>query len=77
MKTEQTIKAAIAKYEEELARLQGDLEDVERAWKKAGLVLENPEFFVSCIKEREHLTKQIEQFDFKIRFAKWVLDEKD
>lgn len=77
MKTEQTIKAAIAKYEDERARLQTDLEDVERAWKKAGLVLDNPDFFVACIKEREHLTKQIEQFDFKIRFAKWVLDEKD
>ena len=77
MKTEQAIKAAIAKYEEELARLQGDLEDVERAWKKASNVLDNPDVFVSCIKEREHLTKQIEQFDFKIRFAKWVLDEKD
>jgi hypothetical protein len=77
MKTEQAIRGAIATYEQELARLQGNLEDVERAWKKAGLVLDNPEFFVSCIKEREHLTKQIEQFDFKIRFAKWVLDEKD
>lgn len=77
MKTEQAIKAAIAKYEEELARLQSDWDDVERAWKKAGNVLENPDFFCSCIKEREHLTKQIEQFDFKIRFAKWVLDEKD
>lgn len=77
MKTEQAIKAAIATYEQELARLKSDWDDVERAWKKAGNVLDNPDFFVSCIKEREHLTKQIEQFDFKIRFAKWVLDEKD
>ena len=77
MKTEQAIKAAIAKYEQELARLKSDWDDVERAWKKAGNVLDNPDFFVSCIKEREHLTAQIEQFDFKIRFAKWVLDEKD
>jgi hypothetical protein len=55
------------------------LDDVERAWKKAGekYMLENPDFFSSCIKERELLTTQIEQFDFKIRFAKWVLDEKD
>lgn len=77
MKTEQAIKAAIATYEQELARLKSDWDDVERAWKKAGLVLDNPDFFVSCIKEREHLTAQIEQFNFKIRFAKWVLDEKD
>ena len=77
MKTEQAIKAAIATYEQELARLKSDWDDVERAWKKAGNVLDNPDFFVACIKEREHLTAQIEQFDFKIRFAKWVLDEKD
>lgn len=75
MKSEQTIRTAIAKYEDELARLQTDWEDVERAWKKASNVLDNPDFFVSCVKEREHLTKQIEQFNFKVRFAKWVLDE--
>ena len=79
MKTEQAIRAAIATYEQELARLKSDWDDVERAWKKAGekYMLENPDFFSSCIKEREHLTAQIEQFDFKIRFAQWVLDEKD
>ena len=77
MKTEQAIRAAIATYEQELARLKSDWDDVERAWKKASNVLDNPDFFVSCIKEREHLTAQIESFDFKIRFAKWVLDEKD
>ena len=79
MKTEQAIKAAITKYEEEIARLQNDLVDIERAWKKAGtaFVLENPEFFEACIDERKYLLAQIEQFNFKIRFAKWVLDEKD
>lgn len=79
MKTEQAIKAAIAKYEEELARFKEDLDTLNRAWDKAGLtyMLENPGFFSSCVDERKYLTKQIEQFDFKIRFAKWVLDEKD
>lgn len=75
MKTAEALKTALNKYREERARLQTDLDDIERVWKKSGETLFNPDFLVACVKEREHIENELKQSDFKIRFVEWILSE--
>lgn len=75
MKSAEQIRQALATYEADMKRIQTDLANVKTVWKKAGEVMEHPEFLVACVKEREALEKEEEKTSFKIRFAKWVLEE--
>lgn len=89
MKTQETVELALNKYlveldaaEAELKRLQTNLEDL-RAWGDSGRVSREPEFFIAQVKEKDDIKEQIAAIEaklsdlhFKIKFAKWVLDEK-
>lgn len=74
MKTEQTIRTALAKYEVELQALRNEIHDVE-AWKTASIRLENAELLVAQRKELEEMRAKEKEADFKIRFVKWLLDK--
>lgn len=75
MKSVEQIRQALATYEADMKRIQTDIDNVKKVWKKAGEVMEYPEFLVACVKEREALQQEEKEMSFKIRFAKWVLEE--
>ena len=74
MKTEETIKIAIAKYEEELKKTKDRIIDIN-TWIESAEFMKSPDLFVAQIKEqRDELRALEKETDFKIRFAKWVLN---
>lgn len=74
MKTPEQIKAAIARYEKDLKAIRSGIEDVE-VWKDASRCMKNEQLFIQQREELQDLRKKEADMDFKIRFAKWVLEE--
>ena len=73
MKTEETIKAAIATYEKELKTIQDKI-DAITTWKDASNYIQHADLFIAQRKELDELRSCEKEMDFKIRFAKWVLN---
>lgn len=73
MKTQETIKAAIAKYESELATIRNRMDDCQ-TWLDAASFMQVPDLFIAQVKERDELRRRETEMDFKVRFAKWVLE---
>lgn len=81
MKTEQMLKSALARYEDELGKIRRHL-DMTAQILGGDLDTTNPKSVTSAEKdrlatfmeERQDLQKQEQEMDFKIRFVKWVLE---
>ena len=73
MKTPEAIKSAVAKYETELATIRERLESANQ-WLDAAEFMRSPDLFVAQVKERDELRSREKEMDFKVRFAKWVLE---
>ena len=73
MKTADAIKAAVAKYEADLATIRERLESANQ-WLDAAEFMRAPDLFVAQVKERDELRSREKEMDFKVRFAKWVLE---
>ena len=73
MKTELQIKAAVDKYESDLKTIRERLESVT-VWLDAASFMQVPDLFIAQVKERDELRKRETEMDFKVRFAKWVLE---
>ena len=73
MKSADAIKSALAKYETMLKEIYEKIEEDEE-WKGVSRKAKNEELFVSLSKDIDKLTAQIPEMDFKVRFAKWVLE---
>jgi hypothetical protein len=81
MKTEQMLKSALARYEEELGKIRRNL-DTTKQILCGDLDTTNPKSvtpadksrLATFMEERQGLQKQEQDMDFKIRFVKWVLE---
>ena len=73
MKTQETIKAAVAKYESELATIRDRIDSCQ-TWLDAASFMQVPDLFIAQVKERDELRRRETEMDFKVRFAKWVLE---
>lgn len=74
MKTEAQIRAVIEKLTADLEEIRGRIDNIN-AWTQAGTAMQNEEFFIAQVKEREELKKQEWQAEYRIRAYKWVLGE--
>ena len=74
MKTEVQIRAVIEKLTADLEEIRERIDNIN-AWAQAGTAMQNEEFFVARVKEREELKKQEWQAEYRIRAYKWVLGE--
>ena len=74
MKTAEQIKAVIKQLEADLVDIRKRIFDINQ-WAQAGTAMQNEEFFVAQVKEREELQRQEWQADYRIRAYKWVLGE--
>ena len=74
MKTEAQIRAVIEKLAADLEEIRGRIDNIN-AWAQAGTAMQNEEFFIAQVKEREELKKQEWQAEYRIRAYKWVLGE--
>lgn len=81
MKTEQMLKSALVRYEEELGKIRRNLDtttqilggDLDTTNPKSVTPAEEDRL-ATFMKERQDLQKQEQDMDFKIRFVKWVLE---
>lgn len=81
MKTEQMLKSALARYEEELGKIRRNLDtttqilggDLDTTTPKSVTPAEEDRL-ATFMRERQDLQKQKQDMDFKIRFVKWVLE---
>lgn len=81
MKTEQMLKSALARYEEELGKIKRNLDTTTQIL-GGDLDTTNPKSvtpadrsrLATFMEERQDLQKQEQDMDFKIRFVKWVLE---
>ena len=74
MKTEQTLKIARQKYQEELDQVRDLLHDV-RVWARSSDKMNHDQLLIAQTKEREDLQQQEKELDFKVRFVDWVLED--
>lgn len=74
MKTRETLVLALTKYNEELGKIRERL-DWTKSWLDAANFMQSPDLFVAQVKERDELREREKEMDFKIRFAKWVLED--
>lgn len=77
MKTAEQIKNVIAKLENDLVEIRKKIDELNDVWIRAGTIMENQEFFVANVKQREELQKQEWQAEYRIRAYRWVLDTKN
>ena len=75
MKTQTAVQAALNKYEEEIALVRTKLEELDDVWLRGGAIMQEREFLVQCQKRYDELRLQEKEWDFKIRFAKWILED--
>lgn len=89
MKSADAVKIALSKYQTDLdtantklRKLEDYLEDL-RAWSYGGGEMTAEQFLATQIKEKDDVKEQIEklkadmiELQFKIKFAKWVLEDK-
>lgn len=81
MKTEQMLKSALARYEEELGKIRRNLDtttqilngDLDTTNAKSVTPTDKSRL-ATFMEERQDLQKQEQDMDFKIRFVKWVLE---
>ena len=73
MKTEQTLRLALAKYKSEQATIGERLESCQM-WLDAASFMQAPDLFVAQVKERDELRRRETETDFRIRFTEWVLE---
>lgn len=81
MKTQETLNAALKKYEDERAKLDHQLDvvakilsgDLEVSDTKT-VSFEDAKRIAAFAVEKQVLEQQKKEIDFKIRFAKWVLE---
>lgn len=81
MKTEQMLKSALARYEEELGKIRRNLDtttqilggDLDTTNAKSVTPADKSRL-ATFMEERQDLQKQEQEMDFKIRFVKWVLE---
>lgn len=74
MKTEQTLRLALAKYKAEQVTI-GDRIEACQTWLDAASFMQVPDLFIAQVKERDELRKRETETDFKIRFTEWVLED--
>lgn len=81
MKTQETLKAALKKYEEENDKIDRQLDVVEKILKgdlettnAKTVSFEDSKRIAAFAIEKQELKEQKKEIDFKIRFAKWVLE---
>lgn len=81
MKTEQMLKSALVRYEEELGKIRRNLDtttqilggDLDTTNPKSATPADKSRL-ATFMAERQDLQKQEQDMDFKIRFVKWVLE---
>lgn len=73
MKTEQTLRLARQKYQEELDQVRDLLHDV-RVWARSSDKMNHEQLLIAQTKEREDLQQQEKELDFMVRFVNWVLE---
>lgn len=81
MKTQETLKAALKKYEEENNKIDRQLDVVEKilggdleTTNAKTVSFEDSKRIAAFAIEKQELKEQKKEIDFKIRFAKWVLE---
>lgn len=81
MKTQETLKAALKKYEEENNKIDRQLDVVEQilggdldTTNAKTVSFEDSKRIAAFAIEKQELKEKKKEIDFKIRFAKWVLE---
>lgn len=90
MKTADAIKVALSKYQTDLDNANAKKHQLEeyleqlRGWSYAGGTMTAEEFLATQVKEKGDVKEQIAKLEkdlselkFKVKFAKWVLEEKE
>ena len=74
MKTPETLKDALVRYQDELAQVREKLKEVDNVWVRSGNIMANTEFIVACVEQAKELRRLEYEADFRVRFIKWVLE---
>jgi hypothetical protein len=81
MKTQETLKIALKKYEEENDKIDHKLDVIEkildgdfRTTNVQNVSFDDSKRLCTFASEKQELKEQKKEIDFKIRFTKWVLE---